>query len=155
MTDVGEFIDDFLQHDYDPVKAREYYLRTRKLKGRAVKKVKQLADKAWETDKEYSAKVNKAAGQLNRDRALAKAARKERLAMQQRRIDQARAKARKVKDPKKRGLVERKLDALEKRLKSGFGNAKLSRSKSKPLGDIKLGKPKNPFAGAKLSRTKS
>jgi hypothetical protein len=38
MTEVEEFIEAFLEHadhsDYDPVKAREYYLRTRKLKGR-------------------------------------------------------------------------------------------------------------------------
>lgn len=34
MTDTNEFIENFLAHDYDPVKAREYYLRTRKLKGR-------------------------------------------------------------------------------------------------------------------------
>lgn len=34
MTHVDEFIEDFLQHEYDPVKARAYYLRTRKLKGR-------------------------------------------------------------------------------------------------------------------------
>lgn len=34
MTDVDAFIEDFLSHEYDPVKAREYYLRTRKLKGR-------------------------------------------------------------------------------------------------------------------------
>lgn len=38
MTDyssVGEeFADYILKHEYDPVKAREYYLRTRKLKGR-------------------------------------------------------------------------------------------------------------------------
>lgn len=34
MTTVDKFIEDFLQHEYDPVKAREYYLRTRKLKGR-------------------------------------------------------------------------------------------------------------------------
>lgn len=32
--DVDEFLGDILQHEYDPVKAREYYLRTRKLKGR-------------------------------------------------------------------------------------------------------------------------
>lgn len=31
---MAEFIDDFLAHVYDPVKAREYYLRTRELKGR-------------------------------------------------------------------------------------------------------------------------
>lgn len=37
MTTTEEFIENFLEHrsDYDPVKAREYYLRTRKLKGRA------------------------------------------------------------------------------------------------------------------------
>lgn len=34
MTDVNEFVDNFLAHEYDPVKAREYYLRTRQLKGR-------------------------------------------------------------------------------------------------------------------------
>lgn len=39
MPDVGDFIDDFLQHEYDPAKAREYYLRTRKLKGRKNKRL--------------------------------------------------------------------------------------------------------------------
>lgn len=34
MPSAEEFIDDFLKHEYDPVKAREYYLRTRQLKGR-------------------------------------------------------------------------------------------------------------------------
>ncbi len=35
MRDVNTFLEDYLQHaEYDPVKAREYYLRTRKLKGR-------------------------------------------------------------------------------------------------------------------------
>lgn len=33
--DIGkEFVETYLVHEYDPVKAREYYLRTRKLKGR-------------------------------------------------------------------------------------------------------------------------
>lgn len=39
MADVGKFIDNYLQHTlniapYDPQKAHEYYMRTRKLKGR-------------------------------------------------------------------------------------------------------------------------
>lgn len=34
MTRAQEFLDNFLAHAYDPVKAREYYLRTRQLKGR-------------------------------------------------------------------------------------------------------------------------
>lgn len=38
MDDVNAFVQDFLAHEgtqlYDPVKAREYYLRTRELKGR-------------------------------------------------------------------------------------------------------------------------
>lgn len=34
MIDVDEFIEDFLEHAYNPAKRREYYLRTRKLKGR-------------------------------------------------------------------------------------------------------------------------
>lgn len=42
MFDVHEFVDDFLAHEgtrvYDPVKAREYYLRTRELKGRTSSK---------------------------------------------------------------------------------------------------------------------
>lgn len=34
MSGAREFIQDFLQHEYDPVKAHEYYERTKKLKGR-------------------------------------------------------------------------------------------------------------------------
>lgn len=41
MTDVDEFLEEVLQHEYDPVKAREYYLRTRKLKGRQRKRVEE------------------------------------------------------------------------------------------------------------------
>lgn len=152
MTDVGEFIDDFLQHDYDPVKRREYYLRTRKLVGRGVKKAKKVADNAWETDKEYNAKVNKAAGALARERAQAKAARRERVAMQQRRLDQARAKARKLKDPTKRRKAESKLDSLQRRLKKALvpGKVKVSRSKSRPISDFKAPS----FKGVKVSSRK-
>lgn len=43
MSDKIEiFIDDFLAHDYDPFKAHEYYIRTRKLVGRGVKKAKNI-----------------------------------------------------------------------------------------------------------------
>jgi len=39
MTDANELIEEvLLQHAYDPVKAREYYLRTRQLKGRGAPK---------------------------------------------------------------------------------------------------------------------
>lgn len=164
MTDVGEFIDDILQHDYDPVKAREYYLRTRKLKGRATKKVKQLADKAWETDKEYNAKVNKAAGALVRDRAKARAAakvaRQERLVMQQRRLDQAKAKAKKIKDAKKRRSVEGKLNALQGKLKKALlpGGIKVRKAKARPASDFKPRLTTGPvtvsYNGPKLSRPK-
>jgi len=41
MRTVDEFLTDVLQHEYDPVKAREYYLRTRKLKGRKRKRVEE------------------------------------------------------------------------------------------------------------------
>ncbi len=34
MKDPDNFVDHYLMHLYDPVKAREYYLRTRELKGR-------------------------------------------------------------------------------------------------------------------------
>lgn len=34
MLTVEEFLEDFLAHDYDPIKAHQYYLRTRELKGR-------------------------------------------------------------------------------------------------------------------------
>lgn len=34
LVDPGGFIEEFMKHDYDPVKAHEYYLRTRELKGR-------------------------------------------------------------------------------------------------------------------------
>lgn len=192
MTDVEQFIDDFLQHDYDPVKAREYYLRTRKLKGRATKKVKQLADKAWETDKEYDSKVKKAAGALNRDRAQAKAAqnknraqaratRQERLLTQQRRIDQALEKTKKL-PPTKRKKIESKINALQKRLKKSLvpGKVKIDvsnvsrpnlpdlskvnvRSPRLKTGKIKIdvsgaGKTKlsNPFSGdVRVTRKKS
>lgn len=34
MVTPEEFVENFLAHDYDPVKRRDYYLRTRDLKGR-------------------------------------------------------------------------------------------------------------------------
>lgn len=50
MDDAKEFINDFLQHYssefYDPVKAHEYYLKTRELKGRE-KKMTEQQKSAW------------------------------------------------------------------------------------------------------------
>lgn len=46
--EVKDFLSDFLSHGYDPVKAHEYYMRIRQLKGRAgVQKDKQA--KLYET----------------------------------------------------------------------------------------------------------
>ncbi len=56
---VEEFIDDFLQHEYDPVKAREYYLRTRKLKGRAGKALRKFTKTKVEDQGSVSAFVRK------------------------------------------------------------------------------------------------
>ena len=50
MTDTGQFIEDFFEHAvvYDPVYAHDYYLRTRKLKGRLGSKVNPKSTKTYD-----------------------------------------------------------------------------------------------------------
>lgn len=54
---VGEFIDDFLAHRrfYDPRKAHEYYMRTRKLVGKGPKGIQRIDLNPFDNDKKKTA----------------------------------------------------------------------------------------------------
>lgn len=156
MTELDDVMEGLaLEHGYDPAKAREYYLRTRKLKGRLVKSAKGIDNPFKSRTIDRSGPVFQQGKGVVKSKALA-AEREERVAMAQRKLDQARSQAKKL-PPAKRSAVEKKIAALEKKLnkvrnvKNPFGNAKVTGPKN-PFGNTKVTGPKNPFAGAKISR---
>ena len=153
MTNVGEFIEDFLEHEYDPVKARAYYLRTRKLKGRkpgSVESEKRNAAAARSAQIQKLSQQRKKLAESKEKVTSNKDPREvqRRIAQQRKRLAEAKEKATRIKDPVKRNAIERKLAAFE---------AKLDRVRNikNPFGKAKLTGPKNPFEGAKLSRSKN
>lgn len=107
MTDVLEFVEDFLQHDYDPVKAREYYLRTRELKGRQKKAADAVVSKLAPVKALPSAKVR-----LNPLR---------RISASEQKLIRAKSLANKVKDPKAKAVLLKRLSDTEKKLKKAMG----------------------------------
>lgn len=108
MTVVEEFVEEFLSHEYDPVKAREYYLRTRKLKGRQAAAVKPTLDPAI-----TSVEANASAG-ARRSKAKDLV---DRVDAAQKKLEKARRKLEdEVKNPVNRGtmrLAQTKLLDLE------------------------------------------
>lgn len=167
MTDADEFIENFLAHDYDPRKAHEYYIRTRKLVGRKIhdrtktttSKVgsvpafirrngeKQNGDLVWTKENRPFRKDKITSKFVPSDQGQAQA-REERIAMQKAKIAAAHKDAQKLPEDK-RNAVEKKLEELDKKL-----NKKLDKIRNfkNPFGGAKLKGPKNPFAGAKLSK---
>ena len=47
MHDTGEFLDHYASEYYDPVKAHEYYERTKQLKGRTTRGMSEKQKEAW------------------------------------------------------------------------------------------------------------
>lgn len=118
MTGIDEVVEGIaLAHGYDPVKARAYYLRTRKLKGRLVK-----ATKKESNDK-------------RRPDLLNSTAQAERVIVAEKKIMRARTAAKKL-PPKQRNLVMRKLIAAQKKLnkfKKPFKDKRETRTTRGPL----------------------
>lgn len=123
MPDVDGFIDDFLQHDYDPVKAREYYLRTRKLKGRKKGITNQVApptspsgSKMLRLDPKIGAVYEDGSvfGETGWQRGKLNS-RKTRQIAAQAKIEELKKIISKL-PPEKRAAVEKKLHAVEKKL---------------------------------------
>lgn len=115
MTNVIEFVDNFLEHEYDPVKARQYYLRTRKLKGRAGV-AKDANAKAYETGV-----VDAAQKQLSSDlkkNPKVKTNTKRRIDAAEQKLIRAKSLAQRVKDPVVRADMFAQIAATEKKLKS-------------------------------------
>jgi len=68
MDKIGEFLQHYVEQPYDPVKAHEYYLKNRDLKGRTTSGMSQLQKEAWDysksrvdSDKKQSVDANKVA----------------------------------------------------------------------------------------------
>ena len=104
MTDVEvteQFIDDFLAHwgiphpHYDPRKAHEYYMRTRKLVGREAHKLD--------------------LNLLNKNTSNAPAPRSSKIQAMHGRLDQLEERSKKL-HPDKRNIILREIDAIRKKL---------------------------------------
>ncbi len=108
MTDVGEFVENFLQHEYDPVKAREYYLRTRELKGRQKKASDVVVSKLAPVKALPGVKKVK----INPLR---------RISASEQKLIRAKSLANKVKDPKAKASLLKRLSETEKKLKKAMG----------------------------------
>jgi len=124
VIDVDDFIDDFLQHksEYDPVKAREYYLRTRKLKGRDGASKDKIAG-AYERGT-----VADAQNRLNADlkKTPSKVNRKRRIGEAEQKLIRAKSLASRIKDPTIRADRLADIAKMQKKLtavKSRFGAA--------------------------------
>ncbi len=115
MTDSNEFIENFLEHRsiYDPVKAREYYLRTRKLKGR-IGVQKDAQAKAYETHV-----VGNAQKKLNSDLKGAKVKMNpaRRIDAAEQKLIRAKSLAARVKDPVVKADMLAQISAMEKKLR--------------------------------------
>lgn len=110
---ASEFIGEFLQHDYDPVKAHEYYMRVRKLKGRAGVQ-KDAKAKAYETHV-----VGDAQKRLNTDlKTSPKIKATRRISKAEQRLIRARALVMRIKDPQVKADMMARLVAAERKLKA-------------------------------------
>lgn len=106
MTEVDTFVEDFLSHRYDPVKAHEYYLLNRKLKGR----------KAADADFEKMNK-NDAQKTLNADlKKSPKVKPTRRIDAAEQKLIRARALASRIQDPAVKARVLARVVAAEHKL---------------------------------------
>lgn len=148
MIDVEEFIENVLQHktEYDPVEAHEYYMRTRKLKGRkpAQKKQKILQEdevpmKSPKGSKLLSFTGDRGGRAIYEDGSTydssgwnsGKVSARHRLTVAQRNLNQAKKMARTRKDPKlDKRLVEMqdKLDAIKRKQLKNRAQSKIQKS---------------------------
>lgn len=66
MTEADEFIQDFLEHRfYDPRKAHEYYMRTRKLVGKGPSKIQRIDLNPFNNDSKKSTSRTKSRSKLD------------------------------------------------------------------------------------------
>lgn len=156
MTDVDEFIENFfethgedniLEHAeikrrYDPVKARAYYLRTRKLKGRRKAAPKRVEEDEVPMNSPSGAKLvdydgkgpgkatysdgstfdgNGWAKPASKAAGASKATRAKRINNAQRKLSQARLRASRIKNARARKLMLSRIAITEKRLKAAKG----------------------------------
>lgn len=117
MTDVSEFIEGVLEHRgaYDPVAAREYYLRTRKLKG---KEAGGTDGPATEYEKRQ---IGSAQKQLNADlkkNPKVKMNRKRRIGAAEQKLIRAKSLANRIKDPMVKRDALARLASADKKLKN-------------------------------------
>lgn len=114
MTNPSEFIQNFLEHAYDPVKAHEYYLRTRKLQGKA-----SAVEKAGA--KEYESHVvGTAQKRLNADLKKQKVTMnpRRRIGAAEQKLIRAKSLAARIKDPDVKADMLRRIAATERKLRS-------------------------------------
>lgn len=112
MTLSREFVEEFLQHKYDPVKAREYYLRTRKLKGK-------VSASDAEKAKEYETRTTAdAQNRLNADlkKMTVKKNPARRIGEAEQKLIRAKSLATRIKDPVLRADMQAKIAESEKKL---------------------------------------
>lgn len=122
MTDANTFVENFLKHDYDPVKAHAYYLRTRELKGRA-----SAAEKAGAKSYQQH-QVGDAQKKLNADLKKAgpvKLSKVRRIGAAEQKLIRARSLAMRVKDPQVRADMIARVSAAEKKLRKIKGTIDL------------------------------
>lgn len=108
MTVLEEFVEEFLSHEYDPVKAHEYYMKNRNLKGR------KAADAEFE-------KMNVADAQKTLDKDLKKNPKVKptrRIDEAEKKVIRARALASRIQDPAVKAKVLARVVAAEKKLKA-------------------------------------
>lgn len=121
MTDTTEFIEDFLQHEYDPVKAHEYYMRTRKLKGRASATEKAGA-KAYEQHQTADAQKKLNADIKGKPVVLSKT---RRIGAAEQKLIRARSLAMRVKDPQVKADMLARVRTAEAKLRKVKGTIDL------------------------------
>lgn len=129
MSKHDAFLEDFLEHKYDPIKAREYYLRTRKLKGRATAKDRAKAKEyvtrtTADAQSKLSADVKKNGVKKNPARRIGAAEQK---------LIRARSLAERIKDPVLKAEMLAKISAAEKKV----GAVKAKQPKTAPKAPAK------------------
>lgn len=172
MTDVDEFIDNFLEHAfYDPRKAHEYYMRTRKLVGQNAKSAKKAVGKAYvdsvnrvafgkggrqeleKLTRDVQASTSDLLNQarkLNQGTSIGTTNRAQRIELQREKLDRARTMAKNL-HPSKRNAIEKKLDAIDRKLNQARRGKKNLEKNVKSIKTIKA--PKNPFHNMRIEKT--
>lgn len=148
MTDVKEFVEKFFKHEYDPVKAREYYLRTRKLKGRGDGTTEYEKRTVGDAQKKLNSDLKKTKVTMNPKRRIDAAEQK---------LIRARSLASRIKDPAVKADMLARLSGAEKKLKTVQGKHGVkskndqkttsktpNKSTEKPLPKTQAGSPGKP-----------